>query len=134
MKVVFHQQFLSVYTSDPAPAAGRLEPVVAEIAPAAEFVEAAPASRQDLAAVHTEMNSCRADLIGISAGFDNHVDDWGGLLGTEDYRQIGAMVRSAADRNGGGCFAILEGGYNHTVLGKNVYALISGMAGGSRGS
>jgi len=74
------------------------------------------------------MENCRADLIGISAGFDNHVEDWGGLLFTEDYQEIGRRVRTAADRNGGGCFAILEGGYNHEVLGRNVMALIKGMA------
>lgn len=80
---------------------------------------------QDVAAA---MKNCRADLIGISAGFDNHTADWGGLLETEDYEEIGYRVRSAADRNGGGCFAILEGGYNHQVLGQNVLALIQGMA------
>jgi acetoin utilization deacetylase AcuC-like enzyme len=75
------------------------------------------------------MEACTADLIGVSAGFDNHADDWGGLLHTEDYEDIGKMVRSAADRNGGGCFAILEGGYNHDVLGRNVRALMAGMSG-----
>ena len=79
--------------------------------------------------VEETMQNCRADLIGISAGFDNHVEDWGGLLYTADYEEIGYRVRSAADRNGGGCFAILEGGYNHQVLGENVLALMQGMAG-----
>ncbi len=69
------------------------------------------------------------DLIGISAGFDHHVDDWGGLLETEDYATMGALVRAAADRSGGGCFAVLEGGYNHDVLGTNVAALLEGMDG-----
>jgi acetoin utilization deacetylase AcuC-like enzyme len=76
-----------------------------------------------------EMKACRADMIGISAGFDNHKADWGGLLETEDYREIGLTVREAAQRNGGGCFAILEGGYNHKVLGHNVMALIRGLSG-----
>ncbi len=76
-----------------------------------------------------EMNGCRADMIGISAGFDNHKADWGGLLETEDYREMGQMVRKAAQRCGGGCFAILEGGYNHNVLGHNVMALIKGLSG-----
>ena len=75
------------------------------------------------------MNNCRADLIGISAGFDYHVSDWGALLHTEDYEEIGYRVRADADSNGGGCFAILEGGYNHEVLGENALALIRGMAG-----
>jgi acetoin utilization deacetylase AcuC-like enzyme len=75
------------------------------------------------------LKNTRVDLIGVSAGFDNHRADWGGLLRTEDYQEIGYLVRSAADRNGGGCFAILEGGYNHKVLGENVLALIRGMGG-----
>jgi acetoin utilization deacetylase AcuC-like enzyme len=79
--------------------------------------------------VTREMENCHADLIGISAGFDNHKEDWGGLLATEDYQIIGQRVKSAAERNGGGCFAILEGGYNHDVLGQNVMALIDGLSG-----
>jgi acetoin utilization deacetylase AcuC-like enzyme len=248
MKVVFHDDFYSVYTSDPAAAGGRMESVVSAFGSDAVFVEAAPAPRQDIAAVHTElyidsvareglydiaalaaggaimaaeiglsepcfglirppghhassasawgfcffnnmavaitalrrrnriksayvldidlhygdgtvnilgkltdmtvcnvkagsrnhylldvdqeMEACTADLIGVSAGFDNHADDWGGLLHTEDYEEIGKMVRAAANRIGGGCFAILEGGYNHAVLGLNVRALMAGMAGG----
>jgi acetoin utilization deacetylase AcuC-like enzyme len=82
-----------------------------------------------LAEVDREMTGCDADIIAISAGFDNHRADWGGVMATEDYRTIGRAVREAALRNGGGCFAILEGGYNHTVLGDNVLALIRGLAG-----
>jgi acetoin utilization deacetylase AcuC-like enzyme len=37
------------------------------------------------------------------------------------------MVKDAAHNNKGGYFAILEGGYNHGVLGQNVMALIEGM-------
>ena len=74
------------------------------------------------------MAACSADIIGISAGFDNHREDWGGVLLTEDYAEIGRMVRSAARRCGGGCFAVLEGGYNHSVLGGNVRALIRGLS------
>jgi len=79
--------------------------------------------------VADEMARCRADMIGISAGFDNHEQDWGGTLTTDDYREIGRLVRTAAERTGGGCFGILEGGYNHDVLGHNVWALIQGMSG-----
>jgi acetoin utilization deacetylase AcuC-like enzyme len=248
MKVVFHEDFNNVYTSDPAAAFGRMESIVETIEPHVEFVPAEPALREHIAAVHTDMQiqrvenqglydiaslaaggaiqaaqiglsepcfglirppghhasagsswgfcyfnnmavalealrrqkkiesacvldidlhfgdgtvnilgqrnwvtvvnvedhnrsrylqavkktmkHCQADLIGISAGFDNHSADWGGLLNTEDYEEIGYRVRSAADRNGGGCFGILEGGYNHDVLGGNVLALIQGMAKG----
>ncbi|MEJ5360212.1 MAG: histone deacetylase family protein [Desulfobacterales bacterium] len=70
-----------------------------------------------------------ADVIGVSAGFDNHLEDWGGLLLTEDYRAIGGMVREAAGRLGAGCFALLEGGYNHAVLGENVRAFLAGLSG-----
>ena len=77
--------------------------------------------------VRREMEVCEADIIGISAGFDNHEDDWGGTLKTEDYREIGRLVRRAATRRNAGCFAILEGGYNHQVLGYNVLALMEGL-------
>lgn len=70
-----------------------------------------------------------ADIIGISAGFDNHAEDWGGVLSTDDYREMGRMVRAAGRKSGGGCFALLEGGYNHRVLGHNVMALIDGLEG-----
>ena len=75
-----------------------------------------------------EMENCRDDIIGISAGFDNHEKDWGGVLKTEDYFEIGQKVRKATLRNNGGCFGILEGGYNHNVLGNNVLALIQGLS------
>lgn len=245
MKVVFHQDFVQIYTGDPAASAGRMEAVCKSIEPHVTFVTAEPAARQHIAAVHTQMHirhvqdqglydiaalaaggavqagriglaepcfglirppghhasaasawgfcyfnnmavalealrraqkietacvldfdlhygdgtvnilgkrkwvsvinieaqersaylrevelamkNCRADIIGISAGFDNHVRDWGGLMQTDDYTLMGSMVRAAAERNGGGCFAILEGGYNHDVLGENVLALIHGM-------
>ncbi|MBW1715559.1 MAG: hypothetical protein JRJ77_06975 [Deltaproteobacteria bacterium] len=65
----------------------------------------------------------------MSAGFDNHKDDWGGLLETEDYTTIGKMVRERCEKVRCGYFAILEGGYNHQVLGYNVLALLQGMAG-----
>ncbi len=78
--------------------------------------------------VELALAGCEADIIGISAGFDNHREDWGGVLNTEDYYQIGRKVRRAACRNQGGCFAVLEGGYNHEVLGQNVLALIQGMS------
>jgi acetoin utilization deacetylase AcuC-like enzyme len=77
--------------------------------------------------VARKMDRCKVDVIGISAGFDNHLDDWGGVLSTDDYEEIGAMVRAAADKAGGGCFAVLEGGYNHKVLGQNALALIRGL-------
>jgi acetoin utilization deacetylase AcuC-like enzyme len=246
MKVVFHEDFYQVYTSDPAAEAGRMEAIVAVLEPHVEFVTAEPASEEQIAAVHTaahiervrqmglydiaalaaggavqaaaigltepcfalirppghhasagscwgfcyfnnmavaiaalkqtgkiqaahvldfdlhfgdgtvnilerreyvgihnpgaherkaylwevaeELARCRADIIGISAGFDNHRQDWGGLLTTADYFEMGRMVQEAAKRCNGGCFAILEGGYNHDVLGQNALALINGLS------
>ncbi len=67
------------------------------------------------------------DIIGVSAGFDYAKDDWGGLLERSDYTEIGRMVREAARKCIGGCFAILEGGYNHRVLGHNCLAFLEGL-------
>jgi acetoin utilization deacetylase AcuC-like enzyme len=68
------------------------------------------------------------DILAVSAGFDRHVDDWGGELFTEDYYEIGSLLKKAAERV---CrsrrFAVLEGGYNHSVLGKNVKSFIEGF-------
>jgi acetoin utilization deacetylase AcuC-like enzyme len=83
--------------------------------------------RSYLDQVQRALNTTRADVIAVSAGFDNHIRDWGRLLATEDYRTMGAWVRQAAKRNDGGCYGILEGGYNHDVLGNNVLAFLEGM-------
>lgn len=69
------------------------------------------------------------DIIGISAGFDYAREDWGNLLDRSDYTEIGKRVREYARRTGAGVFAILEGGYNHRVLGHNCMALLEGMGG-----
>ncbi|MFO7495524.1 MAG: histone deacetylase family protein [Desulfobacterales bacterium] len=245
MKVIFHQDFAGVYTTDPAAAAGRLESVLAVIEDRFDILTPSPAAASALAAVHTAghisrvrqsglypiaalaagaaiqtaltglrepafgllrppghhasgdsawgfcyfnnmavaltalksagriktalvldidlhhgdgtenlfagqkwvavhnpwqrtreayvrevaqiLSNRQVDLIGVSAGFDYHREDWGGLLATEDYAAIGALVRAAADACGGGCFALLEGGYNHDVLGQSVAALLAGM-------
>ena len=245
MKVVFHEDFFRSYTMDPAAATGRIEAVVKVVRDKVTFVQAVPASDEDIAAVHTKshiaevtreglydiaalaaggamqaaeiglkepsfglirppghhasansawgfcffsnmaiaveklqrerkiesavvldfdlhfgdgtvnilggkdyvsilnpkasdrgryvdeirkfLDSRQVDIIGISAGFDHHEDDWGGLLATSDYKKIGRLVRDAAQKTKGGYFAILEGGYNHQVLGQNVMALIEGM-------
>jgi acetoin utilization deacetylase AcuC-like enzyme len=88
------------------------------------------------------LNECRSaltgaavDIIAVSAGFDRHCRDWGGLLETEDYTAVGRMVAQTARTRGAGCFAVLEGGYNQDVLGYNAAALLEGMtAGGHNGS
>ncbi len=67
------------------------------------------------------------DVIGISAGFDYAREDWGGVLTEGDYTDIGRRVRETARKTNAGFFAILEGGYNHRVLGHNCMALLAGM-------
>ncbi len=75
-------------------------------------------------------NLSETDLLGISAGFDTYVRDWGGILDTEDYPVIGSTIRTAAHRLcQGRCFAVLEGGYYLPDLGKNVLAFCEGLAG-----
>jgi len=249
MKIIFHQRFYEVYTSDPAAAAGRMESMVKALEKEFEFVEPEPASEKDLARVHgrqhiqwvkaepmvyeigllaaggailsgemafdgepafglirppghhasphscwgfcyfnniaiaikrliseekikrglildfdlhygdgtsnifgsstevsyfhpegTNRESFLKDLqrclqtersyeiIAVSAGFDRHKEDWGGLLKTEDYLSIGRWVKEFSLEN---CrsrrFGVLEGGYNHSVLGRNVESFLQGL-------
>jgi acetoin utilization deacetylase AcuC-like enzyme len=73
---------------------------------------------------HTE-----ADIIAVSAGFDRHEHDWGRLLKTEDYGTIGELVKECAEKVcQGRRYGVLEGGYNHDVLGLNVRSLLQGMS------
>jgi len=68
------------------------------------------------------------DVLAVSAGFDRHEQDWGGLLRTENYRTIGKTLKECAvDKCNGRRFAALEGGYSHAVLGRNVKALLDGF-------
>ncbi|MBW1989909.1 MAG: histone deacetylase family protein [Deltaproteobacteria bacterium] len=251
MKVFFHQDFYRVYTSDPAAAAGRMESVVSALEGEADFLEPAPASREEILAAHTpahvrqvetmglygiaalaaggavaaaragmeapafaairppghhasadsawgfcffnnmavallslknqgliqtahvldfdlhfgdgnvnilkplgwvsihnpdaadragyldqveqELSVAEADVFAVSAGFDNHMDDWGGTLATEDYQEMGRMAAAAAKKRGAGCFGVLEGGYNHAMLGQNALAFVKGMQEGWEG-
>ncbi|NPV61963.1 MAG: histone deacetylase family protein [Methanotrichaceae archaeon] len=52
------------------------------------------------------------DIVGVSAGFDTYIEDWGGLLQIEDYREIGRIIHEGSKRCGGRRFALLEGGYH----------------------
>lgn len=68
------------------------------------------------------------DIMGVSAGFDKHIKDWGGVLHTEDYKKLGEILKDFSEAKcGDKRFALLEGGYNHQVLGKNVKAFIKGI-------
>jgi acetoin utilization deacetylase AcuC-like enzyme len=73
------------------------------------------------------LESFEGDWIAVSAGFDNHSLDWGGLLHTEDYELIGLQVGIRARALGGHCFGVLEGGYNPRSLAESVRALCHGM-------
>jgi len=69
------------------------------------------------------------DIIAISAGFDRHEEDWGGLLKTEDYFTIGKWAKEASlERCQGRRFGVLEGGYNHSVLGRNLKSFLQGLS------
>ena len=71
------------------------------------------------------------DLIAVSAGFDKHKSDWGLIYTTEDFHAMGGMISNHARKYcGGRFFAVLEGGYNHHVLGKNVRAMLEGFDSG----
>lgn len=68
------------------------------------------------------------NIIAVSAGFDRHQQDWGGLLTTSDYFTIGRMIKEYALKEcDGRRYAVLEGGYNHLVLGRNVKAFLQSM-------
>jgi len=70
-----------------------------------------------------------ADIIAVSAGFDRHEEDWGGQLKTEDYEEIGKLVKEFSERAcQGRRYGVLEGGYNHAVLGRNVRAFVEGLS------
>lgn len=67
------------------------------------------------------------DLVAVSAGYDTYALDWGGLLSTRDFNDIGKMVRDASEqRCGGRRFAVLEGGY-HEHLRHNIKSFIVGF-------
>ena len=67
------------------------------------------------------------DIIGVSAGFDTYEKDWGRSLKTEDYKTIGSMIKEAARSCHGRRFALLEGGYYISDLGKNVRSFLEGL-------
>jgi len=70
----------------------------------------------------------KVDMVAVSAGFDRHEQDWGGMLKSEDYFTIGKTIKEFAEKAcNGKRYAVLEGGYNHSVLGRNVRALLEGM-------
>lgn len=55
MNIVFHEKFYEVYTSDPAAAPGRIEPIIEELKthPNYTFITAHPALQEDLLRAHS---------------------------------------------------------------------------------
>jgi len=70
----------------------------------------------------------KRDVLAISAGFDRGKRDWGDLLGEEEYRTIGTIAKEYAQAYcNGRRYALLEGGYNHAVLGRHTLAFLEGF-------
>ena len=70
----------------------------------------------------------KRDILAVSAGFDRGKEDWGDLLGAEDYRRLGETCRDySVEHCRGRRYALLEGGYNHNVLGRHVLAFLEGF-------
>jgi len=70
----------------------------------------------------------RCDIFAVSAGFDTHEEDWGRILATEDYKTIGEIIKEYAEKLAGGRrYAVLEGGYNISTLGRNVKSFLEGF-------
>ncbi len=84
--------------------------------------------QDDINSIEDILKSVEYDIIAVSAGFDKHKMDWGYYLETEDYKTIGKIIKEYAEEM---CFgrryAVLEGGYNQEVLGKNVKAFLKGF-------
>ncbi|TFG21119.1 MAG: histone deacetylase family protein [Promethearchaeota archaeon] len=60
------------------------------------------------------------DVIIASAGFDNAQGDWGEVLSTESYNQIGKWMKEYSIKLcNGRRYALLEGGYNYSLLPRN---------------
>lgn len=83
-------------------------------------------SRGYLKQIEAALRGFEYDVIGMSAGFDTYVEDWGGLLTNEDYEKIGEMIAKASEKCGERRFAVLEGGY-HSDLKYNIKSFIRGF-------
>ena len=65
MKVVWSEKFIDSYAMDPAAASGRMEAIVDVIQDRVTFVEAKPASEEDIAVCHTRSHIEHIRQIGI---------------------------------------------------------------------
>lgn len=98
--------------------------------PEVSFIDVGGGDRESYLGALSEALSVHRgyDVVALSAGFDRHVGDWGGLLRTEDYRTIGEMIKGCSEKEcDGRRYALLEGGYNISVLGGNARALLDGL-------
>ena len=84
MKVIYHKDFNLSYCSDPAAAFGRIEAVHGVIKERVTFVNAVPATAEDIDTVHTpshiEMVQ-RGNIIYALALY--HIDMTGGMYGID---------------------------------------------------
>ncbi len=84
--------------------------------------------QDDIGSLEDFLRSTEYEIIAVSAGFDKHKMDWGYYLETGDFKTIGMIIKEyAEERCNGRRYAVLEGGYNKSVLGKNVKAFIKGF-------
>ena len=68
------------------------------------------------------------DILVASAGFDEGIEDWGNKLYPEDYYELGSLMKKYSEKLcKGRRYALLEGGYNHDVLPKNVDSFCQGF-------
>lgn len=68
------------------------------------------------------------DIIAVCAGFDSYLKDAGRKLATFDFYMIGVLMKQFAQKAASRRrFAILEGGYYLSDLGKNVLAFCQGF-------
>jgi len=77
--------------------------------------------------VEAAFEGFEGDMVAVSAGFDTYLEDWGGLLKTEDYEEIGRIIKRGSESCQGRRFAVLEGGY-HSHLKYNIYSFIKGFS------
>jgi acetoin utilization deacetylase AcuC-like enzyme len=101
----------------------RNEPVSADIS-VQQFMDRFRRALDDM------LSTCKPDLILLSAGFDAHrADPVGGLcLMEDDYRELGKLIRQAANAHcSGRLVSLLEGGYHLDHMPTSVVAHLEGI-------
>ena len=53
MKIIYHPQYLEIYSSDPASKSGRIEAILKELQGHYAFIEPRPAAEEDIQRVHS---------------------------------------------------------------------------------